>query len=144
MQRLGGLPARERAHRAQRAMAARDALFPGARTGGPPEPRPLALIAPRGAGGRRGHTMRRLLVLADLLSLVAAFALTELYDSVSAGDPGVTRADVLLVLVGAPVWLLLAQLNRLYEVESGRADHGLAEEVGPVLQMATLWTWCII
>ena len=50
-------------------------------------------------------------------------------------------ADVLLLVLSIPLWVLLAYGHRLYHLDSHRADYRAADEIGPVLQMATLWSW---
>lgn len=37
--------------------------------------------------------------------------------------------------------MVLAYGHRLYHLDSYRADYGAADEIGPVLQMFTLWSW---
>jgi exopolysaccharide biosynthesis polyprenyl glycosylphosphotransferase len=52
--------------------------------------------------------------------------------------------DVVRLAIGVPIWVLFAYGHNLYYVESRRADHGLAEEIGPLVQMTTLWTWSMV
>ena len=42
-----------------------------------------------------------------------------------------------------PVWVL-ANGHRLYHLDSYRATTRAADEIGPVLQMATLWSWSVL
>jgi exopolysaccharide biosynthesis polyprenyl glycosylphosphotransferase len=37
--------------------------------------------------------------------------------------------------------VLVAYAHRLYHLDSHRADYSAADEIGPVLQLATLWSW---
>ena len=70
-----------------------------------------------------------------MVGLASAFIGTE-------GAFGVVEArDLLLLLLSIPLWVVLAYGHRLYHLDSYRADHGAAEEIGPVLQMVTLWSW---
>ena len=55
-----------------------------------------------------------------------------------------TFADLPLLLLSIPLWVLLAYGHRLYHLDSYRADYGAADEIGPVLQMATLWSWSML
>ena len=90
--------------------------------------------APR-PGDQRGSCLRRLLLLADVAALCLAFFAAELaFDSLHS-------VDVPLLLLAIPWWVLLAYGHRLYHVDSHRADYRAADEIGPVLQMATLWSW---
>jgi exopolysaccharide biosynthesis polyprenyl glycosylphosphotransferase len=83
----------------------------------------------------RGRVLRRLLLGADVAALSIAFLATEFaFDSFR-------PRDISILLLAVPVWVLVAYGHRLYHLDSSRADHGAADEVGPVLQMATLWSW---
>jgi len=71
-------------------------------------------------------------------ALCAAFALTQTM------VPGLPSGLVLLTL-SIPLWVLLAYGHRLYHLDSYRADYRAADELGPVLQMATVWSWmCLL
>jgi exopolysaccharide biosynthesis polyprenyl glycosylphosphotransferase len=88
-------------------------------------------------GDQRGSLLRRLLLAADVAALCLAFFTTEL------AFHSLRSVDVLLVL-GIPWWVLLAYAHRLYHLDSHRADYRAADEIGPVLQMATLWSWSFL
>jgi exopolysaccharide biosynthesis polyprenyl glycosylphosphotransferase len=89
-------------------------------------------------GDVRGRMLRRLLLASDVVALCAAFLGAQL----AFGTLG--PADLLLLLASIPVWVLLAYGHRLYHLDSYRADHGAADEIGPILQMATLWSWSML
>jgi len=85
---------------------------------------------------QRGHLLRRLLLAADLASLLVAFLVLEL-------AVGHFRSeDVVLLLLGIP--LLIGHGHRLYHLDSHRADYGAADELGPVVQVTTLWCWAAV
>jgi exopolysaccharide biosynthesis polyprenyl glycosylphosphotransferase len=84
---------------------------------------------------QRGRLLRRLLLGADVTALCVAFLATELAFS------SFRAADVPMLLLTIPVWVLVAYGHRLYHLDSHRADYGAADEIGPVLQMATVWSW---
>jgi exopolysaccharide biosynthesis polyprenyl glycosylphosphotransferase len=92
----------------------------------------------------RGYILRRLLVVADLLSLSLAFGLVELIGGLSGSEGYPIHTDLLLLALGGPIWLLLAYAYGLYHVDSKRADYGVAEELGPIVQMATIWSWAVL
>jgi exopolysaccharide biosynthesis polyprenyl glycosylphosphotransferase len=101
---------------------------------------PLPLPAKReeatlGPGDLRGRKLRRLLLAADIVALCGAFLSTQAVSGVLA------LGDVPLLLASIPVWVVLAYGHRLYHLDSYRADYGAADEIGPVLQMVTLWSW---
>jgi hypothetical protein len=89
-------------------------------------------------GDVRGRKLRRLLLLCDVVALCGAFLGTQL----AFGD--LAAGDLPLLLLSIPLWALLAYGHRLYHLDSYRADYGAADEIGPVLQMATLWSWSML
>ena len=84
---------------------------------------------------QRGRLLRRLLLGADVLALCLAFLIGQSQSLAGAYE------DLPLLLLGIPLWITLAQAHRLYHLDSHRADYRAADEIGPVLQMATLWSW---
>jgi exopolysaccharide biosynthesis polyprenyl glycosylphosphotransferase len=82
--------------------------------------------------------LRRLLLAGDIVALCFTFFLIQALS----GD--LELPDLVLLLLSIPVWVLLANGHRLYHLDSYRADHGAADEIGPVLQMATLWSWSVL
>jgi exopolysaccharide biosynthesis polyprenyl glycosylphosphotransferase len=89
-------------------------------------------------GDGRGRMLRRLLLGGDVIALCAAFVGTQLVFGT------LTFEDLPLLLLSIPLWVLLAYGHRLYHLDSYRADYGVADEIGPVLQMATLWSWGVL
>jgi exopolysaccharide biosynthesis polyprenyl glycosylphosphotransferase len=92
----------------------------------------------------RGYRMRRWLLAADVTALICAFAAAQLYGGWTQANAPFTWKDAALIGVGVPLWVMFAQAHKLYHVDTRRADHGTAEEFGPILQMVTLWSWCIL
>jgi exopolysaccharide biosynthesis polyprenyl glycosylphosphotransferase len=86
-------------------------------------------------GDERGRRLRRLLLAADVGALCVAFAVTQ------AAVAKFASAEFLLLVLSIPLWVLLAYGHRLYHLDSYRADYRAADELGPVLQMATVWSW---
>jgi exopolysaccharide biosynthesis polyprenyl glycosylphosphotransferase len=94
---------------------------------------------PAGRPGEvRARMLRRLLFAGDIVALCAAFFVVQALS----GDLQVP--DLALLVLGIPVWVLLAYGHRLYHLDSYRADHGASDEIGPVIQMATLWSWSVL
>jgi exopolysaccharide biosynthesis polyprenyl glycosylphosphotransferase len=91
---------------------------------------------PRGRpGDARGRKLRRLLLGVDVVALCGAFLSTQLaFGALETGD-------LPLLILSIPLWILLSYGHRLYHLDSYRADYGAADEIGSVLQMATLWSW---
>ncbi|HVD56499.1 MAG TPA: sugar transferase [Thermoleophilaceae bacterium] len=101
-------------------------------------PGELEAAIPR-PGDKRGSQLRRLLLLADVAALCLAFFISELAFN------ALRSIDAPLLLLSIPWWVLLAYAHRLYHLDSHRADYRAADEIGPVLQMATLWSWsCLV
>ena len=95
-------------------------------------------------GDTRGYMLRRLLVVADVAALAVAFLLVELYGGFDGGPERSLLLDFTLLAVSAPVWVILARAHNLYHVDTRRADHRTADEVAPVLQLTTLWSWSVL
>ena len=89
-------------------------------------------------GDVRGRKLRRMLLAGDVIALCSAFLGTQLvFGALEFGD-------LPLLLLSIPLWVLLAYGHRLYHLDSYRADYGAADEIGPVIQMATLWSWSML
>jgi exopolysaccharide biosynthesis polyprenyl glycosylphosphotransferase len=89
-------------------------------------------------GDVRGRKLRRLLLGGDVIALCGAFLATQL------AVASLAVQDLPLLLVSIPLWVLLAYGHKLYHLGSYRADYGTADEIGPVLQMATIWSWSVL
>ena len=86
-------------------------------------------MRPRRRRGR-GWLVRRVLLLADLVGLVAAFGVTQLVlPGVSNGfNPDVTELFVFFLL-SLPVWAIAAKLYGLYDRDEERTDHSTPPSV---------------
>ena len=113
----------------------------------------LAAATPEPAAGpslqrrplrRRGWLTRRALVLADVVGLTAAFALSMLLFSSPGGDDVVSGGlEVLVFGLMLPVWVVAAHLNGLYERDGERADYSTVDDVLGVVHLVTLGTWLV-
>jgi exopolysaccharide biosynthesis polyprenyl glycosylphosphotransferase len=97
------------------------------------------------AGSRRGWLLRRLLLVADLIGLVVAFAAATLLE---APIRGVDRVGVgweaVLFLASLPLWVLLFRLHGLYDRDEERTDHSTVDDVVGVFQALTLGSWSFL
>jgi len=91
---------------------------------------------------RRGWLMRRLLLSADVLGLLSAYAV-----AIALAPPAV-RVDhvapiweILLFVATIPLWILLARIHGLYDRDEERTDHSTVDDVVGVFQVVTLGTW---
>jgi exopolysaccharide biosynthesis polyprenyl glycosylphosphotransferase len=88
--------------------------------------------------------LRRLILVGDLAALALAIAAAQAYRQ-WAGEGGASLpAELLLLAVGTPLWLMLAHAHNLFHVGRRRADHAAAEELAPIFQMVTLWSWIML
>jgi exopolysaccharide biosynthesis polyprenyl glycosylphosphotransferase len=113
---------------------------------------PLAVDAtlPARARPARGRSRRwlvhRLLVLADVIGLMAAFALAEVlsaHHSVRHNRLGFD-GEILLFAVMLPAWVLVAKLHGLYDNDDERTDHTTMDDLVGVLHLVTLGTWLFV
>jgi len=92
----------------------------------------------------RGFVLRRLLVLTDAVALVLALVAAVAGTSLAIGRLALGIGDVLILVIGVPLWIVFARIFGLYHVDTRRVDHSASEEVGPLLLMSTLWTWVLM
>ena len=90
--------------------------------------------------GRRGKMVRRALVAADAVGLVAAFALAMV---LAPTDPGNVEPGLEWVLFACslPLWLSLFGVHGLYDRDEERADHSTVDEFFKVVQVTAIGTW---
>ena len=96
----------------------------------------------RANASRRTRQLTRLLVVADCLGLVVAFAATRLAypDNLLEGRYS-NLAELMLFVATLPCWLVVANLYGLYSRDAQRADHSTADDAAAVLNMVTLGAW---
>ncbi|MGH2883792.1 MAG: hypothetical protein ACRDPA_14035, partial [Solirubrobacteraceae bacterium] len=80
--------------------------------------------------GRRGWLVRRSLLVADLVGLIAAFAIAELFfrSYGSSGNRFGDVAEVAIFLCTLPGWIVVAKLYGLYDRDEERTDHTTVED----------------
>ena len=90
----------------------------------------------------RGWLVRRLLLGADVLGLVAALLLAEWIVNRHSNVGGLdARGEVLVFLCSLPVWVVIAKLYGLYDHDEERTDHSTADDFTGVFHMVTVCTW---
>jgi exopolysaccharide biosynthesis polyprenyl glycosylphosphotransferase len=92
---------------------------------------------------RRGWLVRRMLLVADLIGLTAAFALSQVADSVRGVDHVSLRLEYAVLLVTFPVWVVVAKLYGLYERDEERTDHSTVDDLMGVLNLVTVGSWLV-
>jgi len=91
----------------------------------------------------RGWLIRRGLLVADVVGLWLAFAITETtFGGVTHGQNN--RTEVVLFLLTLPVWILLAKLYGLYDKDESRTVHHTVDDLGPVFHLTTVGTWIVV
>jgi exopolysaccharide biosynthesis polyprenyl glycosylphosphotransferase len=91
---------------------------------------------------RRGWLVRRMLVLADLIGLTAAFiASTIVFDQPGRGDAVGGNIEILLFCLSLPAWVVVAKLYGLYDYDEERTDHSTADDLVGVLHLVTVGSW---
>ena len=92
---------------------------------------------------RRGWLVRRLLLAADILGLVTAFALAQFlfaaYATIS-GSVDVVDETILFVAT-LPGWIVVVKLYGLYDHDEERTDHTTVDDLVGVFHMVTVGTW---
>jgi exopolysaccharide biosynthesis polyprenyl glycosylphosphotransferase len=91
---------------------------------------------------RRGWLMRRMLLAADLVGLIAAMALAEwLVNRHNSMGVLNMRAEIITFLLTLPGWVLVAKLYGLYDHDEERTDHSTTDDFSGVFHMVTVCTW---
>ena len=93
----------------------------------------------------RGWLMRRLLLLADIVGLVAAFVVAQrIVAAPTPVDTVVPQWELVLFCAGLPLWVILARLHGLYDRDEERTDHSSVDDFFGVLQVVTIGTWIFL
>lgn len=91
---------------------------------------------------RRGWLVRRLLMVADLVGLLAAFFIAEwVVNRHSSQGTLAARDEIIVFLVSLPGWVVIAKLYGLYDRDEERTDHSTADDFAGVFHMVTVCTW---
>lgn len=93
-------------------------------------------------GDHRSSRLRRLLLATDTAAIALAFALVASFAANVRGE-GTWLANLPVLVIGLPAWIMLTHAHGLYHVHSHSADYGAADEVGPIIQMSVLWGWAL-
>jgi exopolysaccharide biosynthesis polyprenyl glycosylphosphotransferase len=92
---------------------------------------------------RRGWLVHRMLLLADLVGLVAAFLLVEWLAGL--GSVPLDRVDLqselLIFGLSLPAWIVVTKLYGLYDHDEERTDHSTTDDFVGVFHMVTVCAW---
>jgi exopolysaccharide biosynthesis polyprenyl glycosylphosphotransferase len=84
-----------------------------------------------------------MLLVADLVGLLGAFATTELLFQGESGRIdylGVTTESIVFVAT-LPLWVVAMKVYGLYDRDTGTADHSTVDEVGSIFHLVTVTVW---
>jgi len=94
---------------------------------------------------RRGWLMRRLLVFADVVGLVAAYLAAIVAIAPNTGSDTVhSQWEIALFLACLPLWVVLFRVHGLYDRDEEHTDHSTVDDVVGVFQAVTLGTWSFL
>ena len=91
----------------------------------------------------RGARLRRLFFLSDVLGFVLALVAATLLHSVVGRSVDFTPLLISLVIC-APAWFLIAHGVGLYHLPERRIHFSLADEIGPMFLVTTVWVWLLL
>ena len=97
---------------------------------------------PAAPHSRRASVVRRKLVIADVLGLMAAFGVLQLWLGNATGTDrvGLDR-ELLLFVCSLPVWIVLARAMGLYNRDEERPEHTTVDDLVGVFQLVTTGVW---
>lgn len=97
-------------------------------------------------GRSRRWLVHRVLVVADVMGLLGAFALAEVLSAHHAGSSNRVGMGGEIVLFASmlPAWVLFAKLHGLYDSDDERTDHTTIDDLVGVLHLVTLGTWLFV
>ena len=89
--------------------------------------------------------MRRLLLLADVIGLLASYVVAVVVAAPAASTDRVGPGwEIVLFVATIPFWVLLARVYGLYDRDEERTDHSTVDDVVGVVQVVTLGTWSFL
>ena len=91
----------------------------------------------------RGALVRRMLLLADVVGLIASFAIASVLvaPQLGAADKVGPRFEFVVFLLAIPFWILLLRLEGLYDRDEERADHSTVDDMVGVFRAVTIGVW---
>ena len=91
----------------------------------------------------RGWLVRRMLLLADMAGLLAAFAIADTFDGDKLVGPPQLDLEVLGVAAALISWAIVAKFAGLYDHDEERADHSTVDDLARVIQILTIGVWTV-
>ena len=98
-------------------------------------------------GHKRGWVVRRALMCADLIGLMAAFTIAEFVFGrdlrVGVRDHVAIGLEFMLFFLTLPGWIVIAKLYGLYERDEERADHSTVDDLTGIFHLVTVGAWLV-
>ncbi len=93
---------------------------------------------------RRGDVVRRKLIAADVLGLIAAFGILQLRLGTSSGQDRVGfDQELILFALSLPLWIVLARGIGLYSRDEERPEHTTADDLLGLVALVTISVWLL-
>jgi exopolysaccharide biosynthesis polyprenyl glycosylphosphotransferase len=91
---------------------------------------------------RRGWLVRRMLLGADVIGLLAAMLLAEWVVNTNSNAGALDAPTETLILVASiPAWIVVAKIYGLYDKDEERTDHSTTDDLAGVFHVITICTW---
>ena len=94
---------------------------------------------------RRGRAwfLHRVLLVADLIGLSAAFFLAQIVFEAQGATPDAVSPwlEAVAFVLTLPLWVLIAQLSGLYGRDGQRADHSTVDDFAGIFAVITIGAW---
>jgi exopolysaccharide biosynthesis polyprenyl glycosylphosphotransferase len=91
---------------------------------------------------RRGWLVRRMLLGADVIGLLAAMLFAEAIVGTRSDAGSVDSfTETLLLIASIPGWIIVAKLYGLYDKDEERTDHSTTDDLSGVFHVITIGTW---
>jgi exopolysaccharide biosynthesis polyprenyl glycosylphosphotransferase len=91
---------------------------------------------------RRGWLVRRMLLAADAIGLLAAMLLAEWIVGTTSNAGAVDAlTETILLVASIPGWIVVAKIYGLYDKDEERTDHSTTDDLAGVFHVITICTW---
>ncbi|MDP9261495.1 MAG: sugar transferase, partial [Actinomycetota bacterium] len=92
---------------------------------------------------RRGWLVRRALLGADLVGLMTAFLVSELFFRPRTSGGFTPAGETMAFALTLPVWVVVAKIYGLYDRDEERTDHSTVDDFAGVFHLVTVGAWLV-
>jgi exopolysaccharide biosynthesis polyprenyl glycosylphosphotransferase len=109
------------------------------------DPRTADLIDRRRRSGtkRRGWLVRRMLLLADMIGLLAAFLIAEAMFGNHGSGLIAWWLEIVSFVLTLPMWVVVAKVYGLYDHDEERTDNSTTDDIPAVFHVVTVGAWLV-